>query len=375
MKVLYLLQGSPTESGRAVARRRTSDFLPKLDASIDVELTVRTLISKGDLHEHLINIGLRAGTIAGDPWLRIPSGILRLAKLLREQDFDIIHASESIPTNVAGIARRISRTKSAVAYSRFHEYGSRRLQLSSRMAGRLSDVTFVQSHAVAARAVELDGTDPDAIRIVRSGVADTRHVATSEVQEVRRSLAIPPDAPIVGTVARIRPEKGLEHLIDAMVGLSDLEPLPHLVIAGDGSHLDEVRRRAIDALGSRAHVVGHQDDISLWFNVADVVAMPSLRDAFPLAAIEAMACDRPIVASAVGGLIEAVGNDGVALLCPPGDPSALAAALRPLLQDPMLRRSMGMAARKRYEQNFTLDHMAESMADAWRWAIERSRIA
>lgn len=374
MKVLYLFQSSPTESGLAVAKRRICVFLPKLDSLPGVDLTVRTLIAKGHLHEHLSDIGLRAGTIAGDPWLRVPGGILRLAKLLKEQEFDVIHASESIPANVAGIAKRIARTPAVVAYFRHHEFGSRRLQAASRMAGRLSDVTFVHSRAVASRAVELDRTDPEAIRIVQPGVADVRAVGENEIHEVRRSLGIPSDAPVVGAVARIRPEKGLAHLVEAVARLSDLEPLPHLVIAGDGSHLEDVRRTAAGALGGRAHLVGHQDDVALWFAAADIVAMPSLREGFGFAAIEAMACGRPIVASEVGGLTEAVGDDGVALLTPPGDPTALAATLRSLLHDSALRHRMGLAARERYAHNFTLGHMAESMADAWRWAIERSRV-
>lgn len=368
MKVLYLLQGSSAESGLAVARRSASELLQRLESLPGTDLVIRTVISEGQLHEHLSALGLAAGTVRGDPWLRLPGGILRLAALLKREEFDVIQANEPIPANAAGVAKRISRSRSALAYFRYHEYGRRRLQVASRMAGRLSDVTFVQSEAVASRAVELDGSDPDAVQVVRPGVADVRAVDRQEISGTRQRLGIPQDALVVGVVARIRPEKGLLYLVDAMKQLSDIRPLPHLVVAGDGSQLQEVIHRATEALGNNAHFVGHQDDIALWFSSADVVAMPSLREAFGFAALEAMACSRPIVASEVGGLAEAVGTGGCALLVPPADSVALATALRSLLKDDPLRHRMGLAARKRYEDNFTLGHMAEAMADAWRWA-------
>lgn len=373
MKVLYLLHSSSTESGRAVTGRSMSDLLPKLNTSPDVDLMIRTLIAEGDLHQWLSGIGLRAGTIAGDPWLRLPGGVWRLAMLLKREGFDVVHASEPIPANAAGIAKRIARSPAALVYFRHHEFGRRRLQVASRMAGRLSDVTFVHSQVVASRAVELDRTDPHAVRVVRPGVAEVRAVGSEEIYDARRRMGIPREAPVVGAVARVRPEKGLVHLVDAMTKLSDLRPMPHLVVAGDGSQLEDVSRRAAQALGSRAHFVGHQDDVALWFAVADVVAIPSLREGFGLAALEAMASGRPIVASDVGGLAEAVGTDGCALLVSPADPVGLETSLRILLKDDSLRYQMGLAARERYEDNFTLDHMAASMTDAWRWAALRSR--
>ena len=130
--------------------------------------------------------------------------------------------------------------------------------------------------------------------------------------------------------------------------------------------MEELRSVAA-TLGDRVHLVGHQDDIALWFAMGDVIAMPSLREAFGFAALEAMAGGKPLVASEVGGLAEAVGREGAGILVPPNDPEALAGALAELLLDPSARRQLGEVARARYEHYFTLDRMAAATA----WAISR----
>jgi glycosyltransferase involved in cell wall biosynthesis len=99
------------------------------------------------------------------------------------------------------------------------------------------------------------------------------------------------------------------------------------------------------------------------------VALPSRRDAFPRTAVEALAACRPIVGSRVGGLVDAV-DDGVSgLLVPPEDPDALATALDRVLGDRELARSMGEAGRRRYEESYTTDAVADSWRSAWETAL------
>lgn len=373
VKILYLIQGSSEPAGIAVARRKHSRFLPLLMSQRDLYLDVLTVIGKGDLHILLQEAGLPADTINGDPWLRLPRGIVRLAKQIRRIDPDLIHAGEPIPAVVAGLARRLSGASIPVTYFRYHEYGSPRLQFASRAAARLTDATFVQSKAVAARAMQLDGSTLDRVRVVRSGVADVREVSPEEVADLRSRLGIPADAPVIGTVSRLRPEKGLDHLIEAVERLSIVRPDAHLVIAGDGSRMEDLREMASVNLGPRAHLVGHQDDIALWFAVMDVVVMPSLREAFGFAGLEAMACRRPIVSSKVGGLVEAFEGSGAAVFVPPSDPDILSRTILDLIRDAPLRKRMGEVGRSRYERMFTLEHMAASLTEAWEWTMDRCR--
>jgi len=92
---------------------------------------------------------------------------------------------------------------------------------------------------------------------------------------------------------------------------------------------------------------------------ADVVALPSLQEGLGVAALEAMAAGRPVVASRVGGLTEAVVHEETGLLVPPGDPTALATALVRLARDPGLRARLGAAGRARVLARYTAARMAE----------------
>jgi glycosyltransferase involved in cell wall biosynthesis len=106
-----------------------------------------------------------------------------------------------------------------------------------------------------------------------------------------------------------------------------------------------------------------------------VVAIPSRRESFGRVTLEAMASGRPLVASRVGGLEEAITDFETGRLVPPEDPAALAEALRSLLLDLPSARRMGAAARQRYESRYTMDHMATSWREAWERAIARTQPA
>jgi len=119
--------------------------------------------------------------------------------------------------------------------------------------------------------------------------------------------------------------------------------------------------RLVRELGIRSsvHFLGWRNDVPEVLRAADVMALPSLDEGLPLAVLEAMACARPVVATPVGGVPEAVVDGETGILVPPDDPEALAAALLRLLRDPELGRRMGEAGRRRVEAHFSLDRFVE----------------
>jgi glycosyltransferase involved in cell wall biosynthesis len=119
--------------------------------------------------------------------------------------------------------------------------------------------------------------------------------------------------------------------------------------------------RQAESLGVKddVHFIGWQNDVAPVLRAADVVALPSLDEGLPLAVLEAMASGVPVVATPVGGVPEAVVDGVTGRLVPPENPGALADAIRHLLSDPQLLRSMGDEARKRAEQQYSLDRHAE----------------
>jgi glycosyltransferase involved in cell wall biosynthesis len=155
----------------------------------------------------------------------------------------------------------------------------------------------------------------------------------------------PAAAPLVLTVARLAPQKGLGTLVEAAAGWRDRDPAPLLAIAGSGPLQAGLARQA-EAAGVRARFLGRRDDVPALLAAADVVVLPSVWEGQPLIVQETLRAGRPLVASRVGGIPDLTGEDA-ALLVPPGDPGALSAAVLSVLDDPALAKRLSEAALQR----------------------------
>jgi len=149
------------------------------------------------------------------------------------------------------------------------------------------------------------------------------------------------DRPIVLAIGRLVPHKGYHLLLDAARGWRDLERPPLVVIAGGGPQAAELRAR-IDTEGLPVRLLGHRDDVPDLLAAADLVVLPSRWEARSLVAQEALAAGVPLVATAVGGVPELVGD--AAELVPPGNPEALSAAVAGLLGEAGAARRAELAA-------------------------------
>jgi glycosyltransferase involved in cell wall biosynthesis len=247
----------------------------------------------------------------------------------------------------------------AFAGQRFHSWLSRRAALLiERRMDRLTDWYIAGSKAMIdhgvsqriftadkvvliANGVDLrtfDGEDQGASAVERSGPANSQTFVT------------------VGFLGRLDSQKGVAHLIRAAALACRLNPRIRIRIAGDGAlrtQLEELTARL--QVGGVVEFVGWQRDRVEFLKQIDVLAMPSIWEAFGLSAAEAMSLEKPVIASRVEGLPEVIGEAGV--LVPPANPQALAAAIVELAADPARRRALGKLGRARVEALFTLDRM------------------
>ena len=177
-------------------------------------------------------------------------------------------------------------------------------------------------------------------------------------------------APVVGAVARLSPEKGLDVLVRAL----PLVPHAQAVIVGAGreqASLEALGREL--GVGDRVTFTGWVDDPQAWFGSFDVFALPSRIEGFPLTVLEAMLAGRAVVATDVGGVTESVVDGETGIVVPPEDPEALAAGLRELLEDLERRSQLGRNGRDRVLACFTAPVMAASYEDLYERALERPR--
>jgi glycosyltransferase involved in cell wall biosynthesis len=178
---------------------------------------------------------------------------------------------------------------------------------------------------------------------------------------VRRALAIPDDALVVGAVGRLSEQKGHRFLIDAAARILARRPDVRFLIAGDGDLMDLLKTQA-RTLGIAEKVVfaGHRSDIPDVLGAIDILGISSLYEGTPLALFEAMAAGKAIVSTAVDGCREVLSDGETGLLVPAGDPAALADALLRVIETPSLRESLSASARaasRRYDVRACVDQM------------------
>ena len=292
------------------------------------------------------------------PWRSVEMAV----ELIRNRHIDLIHAHLPNAHTLAGIVGRLTNTP---AVATVHSVNLSAQEVSvSRLTGThlVAVCQEAYAHALAT------GVPPERLTLISNGVDLERFRPDRSGESFRQAIGVPADAPLVGFVGRLAWEKGPDKFVQMAERVRQHRPDVHFAIVGEGplegELVDMVRRKN---LGDCIHMAG------LWRNTwdiypaFDVFAQTSRSEAMPLAILEAMACGRPVVAIAVGGVAELVeaGTSGL-LLSPgdwpgvaspfPGDWEGAASALLEILGHPERLKRMGEAGRRRVEESFDLRH-------------------
>jgi glycosyltransferase involved in cell wall biosynthesis len=296
--------------------------------------------------------------------------MVSLTGFLKRGRFDVVHTHSAkagalgrVAAWLARVPRRVhtpyslpfrKELRQGAAYSVYYaiEWG----------LGRLTDVIIASSPSEYAE-------------ITASGIAGRARVTTipncfdlenyswppPDRAAVRPSLGLPVAAPIVGTVARLDPQKGLHSLVAASPHVLAVRPDARFVVVGGGSEREALEAR-IEALGVRGawSLVGPRPDYKAWIQAFDVFAFPSLYEGLPFAPMEAMALGAPVVATAAMGTTDLVVDGVNGLLVPLNDTRALADALVRTLEHEAFSRALAVGARRFIEEKFGGDSQIEA---------------
>ncbi len=274
-----------------------------------------------------------------------------LRRLIGETAYDIVHFhTKRAHTLALWLPRVGGRPKYLV--TRRMDYPERRSWFTDRLYNRRVDGVVAISQAIAdllARA----GVEQQKIRYIPSGIETSRF----EVEHARGERG--DGATVVGCLGGLDERKGHRYLIEAAARLKAQGLKIHYKIAGDGplrARLESDVARA--GLRDEVRFMGFVDDAAEFLAGIDLVAMPSLFEGLGVAALEAMAAAKPVVAFRVGGLAESVVDGVTGLLVPPREAVSLASAIAKLVSSPALAKTMGRQGRERVRQHFSLENMA-----------------
>lgn len=223
-----------------------------------------------------------------------------------------------------------------------------------------ADAILTVSARIADRLVATAAVDASTLHVVRN----TLHCVPSVPPSKRRAR---PGGDVVGVVARLLPEKGVDVFLRAAAQIARALPQTRFVVVGGGPERSRLLELT-DSLGLRSRVrfLGARDEATSVIRDLDVLCVPSRSEGTPLVVLEAMAAGTPIVATAAGGIPEQVCHGREALLVAPEDEAALAAAVLRLLERPRLAQRLAAAARRRVIIEFAPERMVAMVEDVYR---------
>jgi glycosyltransferase involved in cell wall biosynthesis len=322
------------------------------------------LTGQGVLLDSLRVIGIPVadgGMAHGFKGWRTPAGIFRLARFLRARRIDVVHNYLLRANAIGSVAARLARVPVMLCSKRgCHE--RRGLELAGAQLGNwLADRVTANADAVRDFVHANEDCPIAKMTVIPSGV-DTERFQPLAPADYKARLGLDPQRPVVGIVTRMRVRKGVEEFLRAMALVCAQNPAVDTVVVGEVD-LDAELRGMVErsGLGAHLHLIGRRSDMPEVLSAFDVFVLSSHDEGMSNAILEAMAMEKPVVATDVGGTGEVVRHGQTGLLVPAKDPAALATAITELLGAPQRAVEMGRIGRRVVQERFSARVMVRQM--------------
>jgi glycosyltransferase involved in cell wall biosynthesis len=282
-----------------------------------------------------------------------------ISRLAHEHEIDLVHCHHYSSFVYGQLSASLWSGPPVV----FTEHGrlsdappSRKRRLVNPLIGRLPSAVYAVSADLREHMVG-EGFPRSKVTVLHNGIDPGPPVSNAQRAAARATLALPPDAVLVGTVGRLDPVKDFGTLIRGFAAARNVLPNARLVIVGDGperASLEAVARAS--AVDRKVIFTGHRQDVRGLLPAFDIFVNSSVHEGISLTILEAMAAGIPVVVTAVGGNPEVVTSD-TGVLVPPRSPESIAKAVIDLAQDRPTRHRLGLAGRARVENCFSAERM------------------
>ena len=322
-----------------------------------------------DLAEKMEGVGVPVRTLGMKRGVPNPLVVIRLAKWIRESKPDVIHTWMYHANLVGALAARLANDVPVVWGIHHNSFdprvNKRQTLLVNRACALLSrrlPARIVCCSEASLRLHREFGYAPEKLEVIPNGF-DVEQLRPNPAarRSLRAELGIPGDAILIGMAARFHPHKDHRNFIRAAGRIHRQKPDVQFLFCGlDNTRANQQLTRWIqeEGIDTCCHLLGVRQDVDRFFAALDLATTSSLSEAFPVVIGEAMACGIPCVVTDVGDSAAIVGQTGI--VAPPRDPEKLADAWVKLVEaGPEVRRRLGMAARRRVEEKFSLPMVVE----------------
>lgn len=289
------------------------------------------------------------------------AGFRALRSNLAGRPFDVVNTHSSADSWLVALACATLKNPPAIVRTR-HISAPVSGNFANRWIYRQARGVATTGESLRRHLLDTLGLDPARVVSVPTGI-DTGRFAPADRTAAKRALGLDPGHRHLGIVATLRSWKGHLFLLDAFAQLDRADL--HLLIVGEGPMRGPIEEKiATLGIGGRVTLAGQRTDPEHWLQAMDVFCLPSYaNEGVPQAILQAMLCALPIVTTPVGAILEAVSDGETALVVPPRDAAALAAAISRLLDDAALATRLGAAARDVACADFSKEAMLDKMED------------
>jgi glycosyltransferase involved in cell wall biosynthesis len=304
--------------------------------------------------------GVPVETVMMEKWL-YPIAILFLVRLISRYTIDIVHTHGSRDSWIAAIAGRLSRRKPVIIRTRHKSVPIADNFLNRVLYTQLTDRIITTGERVRQDLIQRNRFDGSRIVSIPTGVDLGLFRPRPDDGAFRAELGIAPQEFLVGMVSFLRDYKGYRYYIEAARLVLEREAMVRFLIVGDGPE-QEALRAQIDQLGltDRVIMTGHREDIPNILSALDLFVLTSIdAEGLPQVITQALAMEKPVVASNVGAVSEVVMHGQTGLLVPPRDPDAMAEQILLLMKDRDLGRRLAYNGRRLVEERYSLATMLD----------------
>ena len=291
---------------------------------------------------------------------------------MKERDIDIVMTTLFYADIIGALAAKLGGVRHVISWDTVSNPAESdedkwRHRVAYRLCMSFVDKIVPVSDGVKQFLIEKRGINPKKIQTIHYGV-DLEKYNLVNGKDKRAELGFAKDDFIVGTVARLTVQKGHTYLIDAAPQIVEKFPKVKFVFVGDGPLRDQLEQKVASLnLKDHFHFLGFREDVTEIVNTFDIFTLPSLFEGLPNVILEAMACARPIVATAVDGTPEAIIDNESGLLVPPENPDVLVESLTQLLSNEELRHKLAKNARKRVEDDFSNEQQLKKFNELYEY--------